>query len=221
MERRVESSAYRLPFLIAVALVAAALGDALVESVSNTGIFGPSYFDNNHLSVVPALLAGFVLTLEAIGLRCFEVYRRARTRRDWLIDAATCIAARSTAWDVPWVFVMQIAALFVMESTEQLVFGGKLLGGTVWLGGPILVSLAIHALIGAVCTFLLGWSMRAISETVASLVVTAIAFITLALARTVAGAILARRDELAFPRAQSPHAHQIGERAPPLLTTPA
>jgi hypothetical protein len=218
----VESSAYRLPFLIAVALVAAALGDALVETVSNTGIFGPSYFDNNHVSVVPALLAGIVLTLEAIGLRCFALYHRARsTRRGWLIDAATCIAAGSAARDIPWVLLTQIAALFVMESTEQFVFGGKLLGGTVWLGGPVLVSLAIHALSGAACTLLLGWSMRAISETVATLVVTAIAFIALAIARNVAGPILARRDELAVPRAQSPHARQIGERAPPLLTTPA
>jgi hypothetical protein len=220
--RGVGSSAFRLPFLIAVALLAAALGDALVETVSNTGIFGPSYFDNNHLSIVPALLAGIVLTLEAIGLRCFELYRRARSsRRDWLIDAATCIAARSPARDIPYVFAMQMAALFAMESTEQLVLGGKLLGGMVWLGGPILLSVLSHALIGAACTFLLGWSMRAISETVASLVVTAIAFIAIAIARNVAGPILARRDELAFPRAQSPHARQIGERAPPLLTAPA
>lgn len=215
------SSAYRLPFLIAVALVAAALGNALVERVSNSGIFGPSYFDNNHLSVVPALLAGIVLTLEAIGLRGFALYRHARIRGDdWLIDAATCIAARAPARELPYVLVMQMAALFAMESTEQLLLGGKLLGGTVWLGGPILFSLLVHGLIGTVCTFLLGWSMRAISETVASLVVTAIAFIAILTSRGAAGAILARRDDLAFPRAQSPHVRQIGERAPPLLTTP-
>ena len=216
------SSAYRLPFLIAVALVAAALGDALVESVSNTGIFGPSYFDNNHLSIVPALLAGIVLALEAIGFHCYALFRRARsTQRGWLVDVATCIAARSVFADLPYVFVMQIVALFVMESAEQLVFGGKLLGGTAWLGGPMAFSVVTHALIGALCTVLLGWSMRAISETVASLVVTAIAFITIAVARNAAGPILARRDELTSPRAQSPHARQIGERAPPLLTTPA
>jgi len=44
----------RLPFLLAVALVAAALGDAFVETVSNSGLVGAGYADDNHASVLPA-----------------------------------------------------------------------------------------------------------------------------------------------------------------------
>ena len=47
----------RLPFLLAVAILAAGLGDPVVELVSNTGIVGGNYADDNHLGVVPTLLA--------------------------------------------------------------------------------------------------------------------------------------------------------------------
>jgi hypothetical protein len=218
----VSSTASRIPFLVAVALLAAAMGDALVESISNTGIFGTRYFDNNHLSIVPTLIAGFVLACEVAAARCAAVYRHAcDARRDWLGDAAACIATRDPLQDVPLVFALQLIALFAMESTEQLVFGGRLLGGTVWLGGPILVGLALHALIALACTFLLGWSMRGIAAAFASFVATALAYIAITLSRAGAATTRRRRDAVTSLRSQSPHARQIGERAPPLLPTPA
>jgi hypothetical protein len=83
------------------------------------------------------------------------------------------------------------------------------------------VSIAVHGLIALACTFLLGWSMRGIAAAFASLVATAIAFIALGPARDGAATIRRRRDALTFLRPQSPHARQIGERAPPFLLTPA
>lgn len=218
----VSSPASRLPFLVAVALLAAALGDALVESISNTGIFGPQYFDHNHLSIVPTLIAGGALALEGAVARCVALWRCALdARRDWLGDAATSIAMHPPLRDVPAVFAMQLLALFAMESTEQVVFAGKLLGGTAWLGGPVLFSLALHALLALGCTFLLGWTMRGIAAAFASFVVSAIACAAITLPREPAATIRRRRDVPAFVRPQAPHARQIGERAPPFLLTTA
>jgi hypothetical protein len=211
-----------LPFLIAVALLAAALGDAVVESISNTGIFGPRYFDNNHLSIVPTLIAGGVLALEVAAARCAALYGRVLdARRDWLGAAAASIATHPPLRDVPAVFVMQLVALFAMESSEQLIYGGKLLGGTAWLGGPVLFSLALHALLALGCTFLLGWTMRGIAAAFASFVATAIVCDAITLPREGPICARARREAPAFTRTQSPHARQIGERAPPFLPTTA
>lgn len=126
--------ASRLPFLFAVAFVAAGLGDPVVESVSNTGIFG-HYVDNNHLGVVPTLLAGAVVIAEVLVLRFVEAWRRSTNRsRGSLIDIARDFGSRSVARDFPLIFGLQLLSVFAMESGEQLVAGGKLLGGTSWLG---------------------------------------------------------------------------------------
>jgi hypothetical protein len=203
---------------MAVALIAAALADPVVESVSNTGIFGGHYADNNHLGVIPTLLVGVMLVLEIIALRCLEVLRHSRNgSRDWLVDVARGISKRSPAQDLPYVLGMQLAALFLLESIEQLAVGGKLLGGTAWLGGPLLFSLLLHALVGAGCTFALGSLIRAIVRTFASLVRTAIRFIWLAIARATGGGSRFAGRETPCLRAQSPHVRQIGGRAPPLL----
>jgi hypothetical protein len=141
--------ASRLPYLFAVAFVAAGVGDPVVESVSNTGIFGGNYADNNHLGVVPTLCAGLFLAMEIIALRLFEALRRSTNgSRDSLLDIARNIGSGTVVRDFPMILALQLLALFALESTEQLVAGGKLLGGTAWLGGPILFSLAAHASIG-------------------------------------------------------------------------
>lgn len=212
--------ASRLQFLFAVAFVAAGLGDPVVESVSNTGIFG-HYVDNNHLGVVPTLLAGAVVIVEVLVLRFVEAWRRSTDRsRDSLIDIARDFGSRSVARDFPVIFALQLLSLFAMESGEQLLGGGKLLGGTAWLGGPILFSLIAHAIIGGLCTFALGACMRALVRAFASLVQTAVRFIWLAVARPSAGPCRLDRRATSFARAQAPHVRDIGGRAPPLLQTP-
>jgi len=207
---------------MAVALIAAALADPAVESVSNTGIFGGHYADNNHLGVVPTLLVGVLLVLEIAALRCLDVVRRSTNgSREWLVDVARGISERSPAQDLPYVFGLQLAALFLLESIEQLAVGGQLLGGAAWLGGPILFSLLLHALVGAGCTFALGSFMRALVRTFASFVRTAIRFIWLAIARATGGGFRFGGRQASCLRAQSPHVRQVGGRAPPLLPIPA
>jgi hypothetical protein len=215
-------STSRLPFLLAVALVAAALGDALVEGVSNTGVFGSRYFDNDHLSVLPTLVAGLVLGIELLGWRCLRVFRRswsARTAgRDWLVDFAARCAGRSSRFDVPLVFGLQIAALFVMEHVEQSVAGGGVTRATAWLGGPIIFSLMVHALVGTACTLLLAAAARSIVRTFASLVREALEAILFALARDGERGFAHRREHESLARAQAPHVRQLGGRAPPPLS---
>jgi hypothetical protein len=212
----------RLPFLIAAALIAAALADPVVESVSNTGILGGRYADNDHLGVMPTLLVGLLLVLEILALRFLEVLRQSRQAQrsgDALVDIAGRFATRSAAQDLPYVFAMQLAALFVLESGEQLAAGGKLLGGTAWLGGPVIFSLIVHGLVGTGCTFALGALMRVVVRTFASIVLTAIHFIWLAIEPANDSAFNLPRRDTACPRAQNPHVRQIGGRAPPLLLT--
>jgi len=209
--------ASRLPFLLAVALVAAGLGDPVVESVANTGIFGGHFADNDHLAVLPTLFAGLIIALEILAVRFLEVWRSADGPGDRLIGVAKDIGARSFAREFPLIFGLQLISLFGLESVEQLFAGGKLLGGTAWLGGPVFFSLMVHAIIGAICTFALGACMRAMVRTFASIVRTAVRFIWLAIAKTTGGTFHLNRRAALHARAQAPHVRQIGGRAPPLL----
>jgi hypothetical protein len=214
------AAASRFPFLIAVALVAAAIADPLVESISNTGVLGGHYADDNHTGVLPTLLAGVLLILEIAAVRCFQDLRSSGGRSlDPVADVARGFSTRSPAQDLPCVLALQFAILFMLESTEELVFGGKLLGGIAWLGGPICFSLLTHALIGSGCLLLLRRLMRAMSTALVSLVRIAIELILIARDLGERGAVLRRRDVPPHLRAQSPHARQIGGRAPPLLQT--
>jgi hypothetical protein len=208
----------RLAFCIAAALIAAALGDAVVESVSNTGVLGGRYNDNNHLGIVPTLHVGTVLLLGMLVLRFIEVLTRStNSSQGSFIDAARELTPRSLVQYLPYVFALQLMALFVLESVEQLAVDGKLLGGTEWLGGPIFFSLITHALIGACCTFALGASIRAIVRTFALIVRTAIRFIWLAIASATGGKFYLNRRDALCRRAQEPCVCQIGGRAPPFL----
>ncbi len=210
----------RLPFLFAAAFMAAGFGDPFVESVANTGIFGGHYADSNHLGVAPTLFVGASFVLELLALRFFEIWRRSKNpSRSSFIDIARDIGTCSIARDFPVIFVLQMLTLFALESAEQLLSGGKLLGGMAWLGGPILFSLCAHAIIGGLCTFALGACMRTIIRTFASLVETAVRFIWLAIVRASGGPLRLDRRARLCARAQAPHVREIGGRAPPLLPT--
>ena len=207
----------RLPFWLAVALIAAAIGDPLVETIANAGLFGPGYADNVHSSVVPALIAGLSLALLLLGWQCRRFFRYGRDANERPIDMARRFLARPSRCDIPHVLALQLVALFFMESSEQLFCEGGLLGGTAWLGGPVWFSLLAHALIGAVCTVLIARGMRAIARRCARLVEIAFDRVLWAFGRE-SGAVFARRDdESTRCRTQVLHVHQVGERAPPLL----
>jgi hypothetical protein len=213
----VAACAYRLPFLIAAALIAAAFGDWFVESISNTGIFGAAYHDDNHLSVVPTMLAGLIVALEIAAFRFLQVWRSAPGRsRSWIAAAASDLTTHKRVEDFACVFALQIAAVFVMENAEQVLAGGRLLGGTVWLGAPIAASLALHALIGWSCVLLLRRLMRVLIDAFVSLAHIALGFIFIARECESSGPFVRRRRDPGRRSAVSAPARHIGGRAPPL-----
>jgi hypothetical protein len=209
--------AYRLPFLMAAALVAAAFGDWFVESLSNTGIFGAAYHDDNHLSVVPTMLTGLIVVLEIAAFRFLQVWRSAPGRsRSWIAAAASDLTTHKPVEDFACVFVLQIAAVFAMENAEQLLAGGRLLGGTVWLGAPLAASLAMHAFIGLSCVLLLRRLMRLLIDAFVSLAHIALGFIFIARECESSGAFVRRRRDPERRSTVSAPARHVGGRAPPL-----
>jgi hypothetical protein len=194
------------------------LADPFVESVSNTGIFGGGYADDDRLGVVPTLLIGIVLVLGVATLNCVRVWRQeVHTGNRWFVNAAKDLSTRSPINDLPFVFLLQLCALFSLESSEQLLSDGHLLGGLVWLGGPIAFSLLTHALMGAACTYALGAIMRAFVGMFANLVRTALLDVWLSASRN-AGAHIYLHHWTKPHHTQSTRVRQIGGRAPPSLS---
>lgn len=186
-------------FSAAAAVAAAALTDPIVEGLSNAGAFGPGRFtDHSNLDVVPALCVAGALALTAL----------LRWLRIWQIGVAPVRVSRG----LPAIFAMQIVALFGMETIEQFAVSGHALGGTVWLGGPVAVSLAAHALACVTVTWLLsrllGWSARTIVRVVR---------VVMRLLRDFSAAAVQclRRFENALPNCSEPCLRVVRGRAPP------
>lgn len=192
-------------FCLAAALVAASIADPLVEFASNSGMFGPgSFTDHSNQDVLPALFAGLVFGAVCVFLRARRVLAR---YRDAIVRT---IGVRSL---LPYVFGMQIALLYVMETAEQIVVAGHSLGGTIWLGGPPLASLGVHAAICVLTTFLMGRLARFLSQKAVTFVARIVAAIGLA---PLSPAILSLRvSHRADARRRAPLLCRIGERAPP------
>jgi hypothetical protein len=211
----------RWPFLAAVALIAAAASDLLVEAVANTGIFGARFFDTNHASIVPSLVAAMLLAAGVIGGHARAACRRSAGRRDWLANVAADIAAHAPLRDVGYVLAMQFGALFAMESIEALGASGHVAGGWLWLGGPPVVAVAAHAAVGLTCTLAAGWLMRVSVPHFASLVCSALDSVLCARRRTVGAVFLSRRDASTSAHAQGACVRRISGRAPPFCSASA
>lgn len=131
-------------FGVAVAALGAAFASPLVESLSNHGAFGPgSFTDGSNADVLPVTLAGLLLVAGFLGVRIRHSYFRA-SRTHQLHELAAAISLPRVVRMLPFIFVVQIGMLWTMETVEQHVVVGHGLGPTVWLGGPIAASLAIH-----------------------------------------------------------------------------
>jgi hypothetical protein len=167
------AGAARSLFCLAAAVTAAALADPLVEWLSNRGEFGSGRFtDHSNADVAPALVVGLVFAaLFVIGLvrRAVPGSRLSRTP-DWLCTSSRAISSLSAARLFPATFALQIATLFGAETLEQLAIKGHTLGGTIWLGGPVIASLALHASIGLLVVVLLArlldWVAQSIVEVI-------------------------------------------------------
>ena len=140
-------------FCLTVALTAAALAGPLMEGLANSGAFGPGTFtDGSNLDMFPALCVGTLAAAAfAVGLARRLASPNAHAPA-WLRQAADAGRLDLSQWLVT--FALQIAVLFAMETGEQIIIAGHPLGGTIWLGGPVVVSLALHAVFGGVIAML-------------------------------------------------------------------
>ena len=207
-------------FIAAVALIAAALGDPLVESIANTGAFGPAYRDDNHLSVLPTLFAGLALVLGVAALRAIALLRAPRSGKSggWR-DVAIYLSAESHAWDFPLVLGLQLAAVCMMENIEQLAAHGTFVSGFAWLGAPALISLAAHAAIGAICLRAVQRLTREIAEGCRSLV--RIVLACMLIMRRTALVLFSKRHDALCEHTRAAYGERIRGRAPPFSPTPA
>jgi hypothetical protein len=193
-------------FCVTAALVAAALANPLVEFVSNGGLFGAcGCTDRSNVDVLPTISVGLLAGLSYLYLRVQHAF--ARDARPVSLNLPRLI---------PAIFALQILVLFTMETLEQIVVRGHALSGTTWLGGPLPISLAVHAATCLIATLLLARVLGAITRT-------AVRIVGLILRSSVVPArgprkMFARFRYPASFRRPGPLRCRIGERAPPRLT---
>ena len=191
----------RWGFCAALAVISAALADPLVEFASNSGWFGRgSFTDHSNLDVVPALAAGAILLM-------FYLVRKARA------VVAGQAFPRGVAPLLPTIFVLQVVALYAIETTEQLVVAGHVLGPTIWLGAPPAISFAIHGAICIAVTLWFGRSVRSLAATTLRVIRLIRAIATFAVRSS--GVLTRRVSDVRCFKELAPVLCSIGERAPP------
>jgi hypothetical protein len=211
------SSLIRAVFICAVAFLAATLGDALVESISNAQLlWHGSYTDRSSLDLLPmsaAALIAFVVTLTLVLTN--HLKRAGASVRGLWLSASRALVPHDIPPLLPTVFALQIPTLFAMETIEQIVVYGRPLGGTLWLGGPIVAALFLHALVAAMCALLVARGLSALAKTLLRAVALVFSWF---LHR------LSTRPAFVFhsqPLRQTAHVFSLthtGERGPPLFT---
>jgi hypothetical protein len=148
----------RAVFCLAAAVVAAAAIDPSIEWMANDGLFGAGTFtDHSNLDVIPALAAGLVFAALFVAGVVRRMLRRQGHELDWL---------RGFTKLLPVIFALQLLVLWSMETVEQIVVWGEPLGGTLWLGGPVVVSLCLHAAGCLTFTWLLARALQWSAKTV-------------------------------------------------------
>jgi hypothetical protein len=206
----------RLCFCLAVAVIAAAVADPLVEAASNAGWFGPGNFtDHSSVDVLPAFALGFGFVVLYVALRVRSMLLDSGGNAPNALRLSNEALGHSVRRLLPQIFTFQIVVLYGMETAEQFAVWGHGLGGTIWLGGPPAVSLAAHAAICIAVALLL-------ARTVASLASAALRVIHLVRVLTTmspkprAPKIGLFQNAVAWSwTAFAPRC--VGERAPPFL----
>ncbi|MBV8074566.1 MAG: hypothetical protein JO140_03975 [Candidatus Eremiobacteraeota bacterium] len=158
-------STIRFLYCLAAGVIAAALADPLVERASNAGLFGPgNYTDHSTIDVLPTLILGalFALWFLVVRLRAACVSRAAIGC--WLHASNRLLAPRAVVRLLPAVFALQLVTLYVMETIEQQIVAGHVLGGTIWLGAPVAIALSIHALFCAAIALSIAWVLRVLAH---------------------------------------------------------
>ncbi len=188
-------------FRAAAAVTAAALVDPIVEQISNTGVFGPGPFtDRSNLDVAPALLV-------AIALCCAFLFV-------WLRRCGCEVPARPLWTMLPSIFALQLGVLFVMETLEQIALFGHALGGSLWLGGPLALSMTLHLIGCGTVTCVLSWALRRSAQKIVHIVRCALEFL-LRLGDSIAPRLCAQTSLL--HKCIEPYLRALQGRAPPYL----
>jgi hypothetical protein len=204
----------RLPVAVAAALLAAGLGDPLVESISGTGIFGAGYADQNHLGVMPVLVAAATVLAAWFVVRCSDGLRRAL--RGERMASAVAAAGAPLGEDLPLVVALQLAIVFLMEFAEAALAGTPLQSGIGWLGAPLGWALACYACVALVALFGVHRFARAMSGACARIVRAALEVIASA-KRAAHGPLVEARAGDRHARHQTLLARNSRGRAPPSI----
>lgn len=202
-------------FRAAVAVSSAALTDPIVERLSNAGVFGNENFtDRSSSNVVPALGIAALLSLAFVALAVRRAFAGHSDAPKWMQTFVSDIGACPLRVHVYSIYVLQIGALFCMESLEQLAVNGHLLGGAVWLGAPALCSLLLHLLGCIAVTWMLSRLLSTFTRTIVEVVRGAID-VLFRLMRDPQAPVVLHYHSLPAPRIQL-YSRQLHERAPPL-----
>jgi hypothetical protein len=204
----------------AVALVAAALGDPLVETVSNTGIFGRAFIDDNHQSVAIVLVAGIVLgVLLLIARFRFAAAGASTNSRDWLREVISGLLSTSSSRHIAPIFAAQMAVVYAMESCEQLLGTGASVHGFSWLGAPIVFSLPMHLAVCVFCAYVIRHATRAILPAFIAVIRDVLDRILVEFARNAARSVFVSSIEQLVRHVELTATERIRGRAPPSLAT--
>jgi hypothetical protein len=218
--RNLIASLGSIPLLAAMAILAAAVGDPIVEAVASSGLFGSGYHDADRSSVLASGLAGLVLAAGAFVLRCCQEWRTSPHR------LARRRASRATAgFEIPpllqlaIVFGLQLSIVLGMQTSEDLL-AGRAIDLHAWLGGPAWFALTAY---GAICVGLTSTLRRFMRSFVTKVVDDLRAAQRRLRARTRSGAC--KPTSRSLPSrvlgALDPSVRRTRGRAPPLQLEPA
>jgi hypothetical protein len=205
-------------FCVAAALLAAAVGDPVLETLARTGAFGPNFGDDDQLGAIPAVLCA-VLVAGAIVVR--RVLHACGTRSDGraLLLAFGRARPNEPLRHVPAIAALTLAAVYGIEALE-LRLGGSAHAGLSWLGAPLALALVAYVALSALAALAVDALLRALVATLTALVREAIALVAF-LNRAGAGS-LDRGRARTLTRARSAIvARRARGRAPPSLPRPA
>ncbi len=203
-------------FRAAAAVSAAAAADPIVERMSNAGVFGAGRFtDHSNVDVIPALCVALALFVGVVFLFARRTLTGNTYPPQWLRRCACDMRSRSLWRMLPSVFAMQMAALFCMETLEQIVVTGHLFGGTIWLGGPIAVSLLAHVLACTTFVWVLSTTLQWSARRIVRIVRYAIEILRKLIERTPPPRLC--MHVVILPKFIEPYLRDLQGRAPPSL----
>ena len=198
------------------ALLTAACGDALVETLQNARAFGDAALDHNHQGVGPALALAAVALL-ALGGAIVRL-RIAGDRGDWLVALARDFDAAAPRTHLIAIVGGALALVGGIEEYERAFGGGAPFAGAAATPLQTISSLAIYVACASVVARALAAFMRGIVATCDALVAVVAAFV--AWLDSVSATATSFRGHARTAIARHPsslHRGVCGDRSPPRL----